>query len=243
VNWRLALKPLLGMAALALLGAAIVFSDLRDYLLTADGRHIAQVFIRQWLQSLGFWRHFIFILLWSIGCLFLLPASIFTGLGAVLYGKYLSIPMNLTGAFLGGALAFIGSRYFFRPVAESLVGVRIQTWNEKLSRNGMWAVIWMRVCALPYPLVNLIAALSKVTFKDFMWGTVLSSIPSMAYISYTLGSVSEMALEDRSWAEFIREDFWIIAIGLLVFLSMPKLFKWGIRWLGKDVATGSTGSP
>ncbi len=228
ITW---LKAAIGIALLGLLVAAVMLTGFRHYVLTSQGRWQLQHSLRGFIEGLGFWGDGLFFLLWTVGCLFLLPATIFTGLGALLYGKYLSIPMNIVGALLGGAAAFIGSRYLFRDSARHLVGTHLEKWDARLSKNGVWVVMWMRLCALPYPLVNFIAALTRVSFKDFMLGTALSVVPSMGYISYTIGSVSELAFENRSLWNFLREDAWVLGLGLVFYMSLPYLFKFvGKRW-------------
>ena len=218
-------KSILGAAVIALILGLIFFTNLRQFILTAPGRHQVQLFIKGWLDHTGWWGFLVFILIYTIGCAVFLPASLFTGLGCLLYGKYLSIPMNLAGAMAGAAVAFLGGRYLFHDTAQHVVGHRLDAWNDKLSRNGMWVVMWIRICFVPFPVVNLGAALTKISFKDFMLGTFFSTILPLAYISYTLGSLSELALQQGSMMDFLRSDFWLIVVGLVFYLSLPKLFK------------------
>lgn len=218
-------KSAIGALIIAAALAAILLTDLRQYVVTAPGRHAAQLLLRSWLHQAGFLGPVFFVIIYGLGCLFFLPASIFTGLGALLYGKFWGIPMNLLGAIFGGAIAFLGARYLFRDLAQRLVGQRLASWNEKLSKNGIWVVMWLRLCLLPYPVVNLGAALTRINFRDYMVGTILGIALPLAYISYTLGSLSELAFEERSFAQFLRDDLWILLLGLVFYLSLPQLIK------------------
>jgi len=73
-----------------------------------------------WMANLGIWAPIVFILLYTVATVAMVPGSILDLTGGALFGPYLGSMLDLTSGSLGAALAFLTSRlYNFRKPGGS----------------------------------------------------------------------------------------------------------------------------
>ena len=71
-----------------------------------DAAHMAET-----LRALGAWAPALHVLLFALGTVLFLPGSLFGLVGGALFGPALGTIVNLAGAMLGAAAAFLIARY------------------------------------------------------------------------------------------------------------------------------------
>ncbi len=67
--------------------------------------------LESWVRDAGAAGPLLFMLIYALGTVFFLPGSVLTLAGGALFGPVWGILINLTGATLGAALAFLVARY------------------------------------------------------------------------------------------------------------------------------------
>jgi uncharacterized membrane protein YdjX (TVP38/TMEM64 family) len=162
--------------------------------------------IKAELLSLGAWGPIAYILLYAIGPSFLVPGAVMTIAGGLAFGVFWGAIWSLVGANLGALIAFAAGRFLGKSFVEGIIGKRFQHLMQSLVRNGFYVILYLRlVPVIPYNALNLLAGASPITFRDYLWATLLGMIP---------GTVLFAFLGDALWHPTSPRFF--VAIGLIV---------------------------
>ena len=157
-----------------------------------------------------------------IAVAFFLPGAIIMTLAAgFLYGTAMgAIYVNL-GTTLGATMAFLASRYLMGNWVQNRFGEQLETFNKRIKKLGHHYLLTLRVIPIiPFFLVNLLAGLTTIHLRTFIWTTSLGVLPvSLVYtfLGEELGRIN--ALDDLfSWK--LAAAFLLLAL----FFSFP-IFK------------------
>ncbi|MEE4240774.1 MAG: TVP38/TMEM64 family protein [Desulfopila sp.] len=204
---------------LLFIGAAVYlvrFSPLSRYLTAQQ----LQVF----LDSVGFWAPLLFIVIYFVGVCLFLPGTLLTALGAALFGPYWGFLYVWIGAMIGAGLAFLIGRYLGRDFAASLIGNKLQRFDDAIERNGFATVLYLRLMYFPFTPMNFGMGLTKVRFGDYILGTGLGILVGTFIFTFFIGTLRDVWASGR-WEELLS---WKVAfsLGLFVFsFFIPKLLK------------------
>lgn len=162
--------------------------------------------IKTELLSLGAWGPIAYILLYAVGPSFLVPGAVMTIAGGLAFGAFWGAIWSLAGANLGALIAFAAGRFLGKSFVEGIIGKRFQHLMQSLVRNGFYVILYLRlVPVIPYNALNLLAGASPITFRDYLWATLIGMIP---------GTVLFAFLGDALWHPTSPRFF--VAIGLIV---------------------------
>ena len=139
------------------------FTPLKEYLHPQS--------LKDFLAASGNLAPLLFILTYAVGICLFLPATLFTGIGAILFGTFFGFLYNITGAMLGASAAFFIGRYLGRDFAASLIGDRLTKYDKKIADNGFAVTLYLRLVFFPFTPMNFGMALTRVTFAQYFWGT------------------------------------------------------------------------
>jgi uncharacterized membrane protein YdjX (TVP38/TMEM64 family) len=166
----------------------------------------------------------VFVLAYSVGICLFLPATLFTGIGAILFGTFWGFLYNITGAMLGASGAFIIGRYLGRDFATSLIGNRLSKYDEKIAENGFAVTLYLRLVFFPFTPMNFGMALTRVSFKQFFWGTFFGIFTGGFVMTFFIASIAQVWSNgqwERLWG-------WKSLLSLVLFIGsffIPKLVK------------------
>lgn len=213
-------SALLKMVALLLfIGAAIYlvrFSPARQYL-TADQLGLL-------LETAGFWAPLLFVVIYAAGVCLFIPGTVLTALGAALFGPYWGFVYVWTGAICGAGLAFLIGRHLGRDFAASIIGNRLQRFDNAIERNGFATVLYLRLVYFPFTPMNFGMGLTKVRFRDYIAGTGLGIMVGTFIFTFFVGTIKEIWAGGR-WEELLS---WKVFLSISLFVSsffIPKLLK------------------
>ena len=167
----------------------------------------------------------VFILAYGVGVCLFLPATLFTGVGALLFGTLWGFLYNITGAMLGASGAFFIGRYLGRDFAASLIGNRLAKYDNKVAENGFAVTLYLRLVFFPFTPMNFGMALTRVSFTQFFWGTFFGIIAGgfvMTFFFATMAEVWKTGQWDRLWG-------WKSLLSLVLFVCsffIPKVVKY-----------------
>jgi uncharacterized membrane protein YdjX (TVP38/TMEM64 family) len=162
--------------------------------------------IKTELLSLGAWGPIAYVLLYAVGPSFLVPGAVMTIAGGLAFGAFWGAIWSLAGANLGALIAFAAGRFLGKSFVEGIIGKRFQQLMQSLMRNGFYVILYLRlVPVIPYNALNLLAGASPITFRDYLWATLVGMIP---------GTVLFAFLGDALWHPTSPRFF--IAIGLIL---------------------------
>ena len=140
--------------------------------------------LEMWMARLGIWAPIVFILLYTVATVGMVPGSIFDLTGGALFGPYFGSLLDFTGGILGAALAFLVARYLARDWVERRAGPRLQEVMRNVDAEGWKFVAFLRlVPVFPYNVMNYLLGLTRIPFHHYVLATAVFMAPST--IAYT----------------------------------------------------------
>jgi uncharacterized membrane protein YdjX (TVP38/TMEM64 family) len=180
------------------------------------GADMAQVQV--WLKAWGIWAPFVYILIYVIATVLILPSTALNLTGGALFGPWWGTFWTSLAAILAAIAAFAFTRTVGREVVAERLAGRWQAMDAEVQRGGQFYMFAVRLIpVMPYGLVNFAAGLTSVSFKDYLLGTILGTVPS----------VLPFVLLGSSGLQAIRTgDIW----PLLLALALTGILVGGSTW-------------
>jgi uncharacterized membrane protein YdjX (TVP38/TMEM64 family) len=166
---------LLGLVAVFIVAIAV-------YTFTPVKQYLTEEALRAFLTPFGMYAPLAYGVLYFVLILFLLPASVFTVLAGLLFGKLVGTTVVVIAATAAACSAFILSRYFGEGAAKKLVrSPSLGKWVKKIEKqcamNGFQFFFIMRCLFLPYMLVSYACGLVECAkLRDFVTATFLTNV-------------------------------------------------------------------
>ncbi|MGG4446185.1 VTT domain-containing protein [Brevibacillus porteri] len=145
--------------------------------------------LAEWIRSLG--------MLGIIGSIVLnivisvagvLPSIFLSGANAVVFGLYGGFLISLTGEVVGACIAFFLYRYTIEKAdrREKLKSFKwVHAINGTTSFRKSLAIVLLRLNPMmPSGVINLGAALTNITFVQFLVATLIGKVPSMVFETF-----------------------------------------------------------
>ena len=140
--------------------------------------------IKGYIQSFGFCAPLVYILIFSLVPLTIIPNSLLAISGGALFGIYYGTLYTVIGALSGATLAFAISRYLGKSIAEKLIKQKADWLNEHAEKNGFMIVFLLRLIPLiPFDAISYGAGLSKIRYMDFLGATCIGILPGVLVYS------------------------------------------------------------
>ena len=191
-------------------------SPLRNYLTAKT--------LRNFLETAGLWAPLAFMLVYAVGVCLFVPGTLLTGLGAAIFGAYWGFLYVWIGAMLGASAAFFIGRTLGRDFAASLIGDRLNKYDDAIERNGFATTLYLRLIYFPFTPMNFGMGLTKVHFRDYFFGTSLGILVGTFIFTFFIGTIKEI-WSSGNWGELISFKVFF-SIGLFVFsFFIPKIIK------------------
>jgi len=166
---------------------------------------------------------FIFVLVYVGAVAFSVPgAAVLSITGGLLFGLLPGMIFVNIGATLGATLNFIFARYVIGDTIQKKHGDKLEKFNQEIEKNGKNYLLTLRLIPIfPFFLINVLAGLTAVKLKTFIWTTAVGIIPGSVFYVYAGTTLKEVdALADfLSW----RTTLPLVLLGLLAFL--PVLYN------------------
>jgi uncharacterized membrane protein YdjX (TVP38/TMEM64 family) len=172
-----------------------------------------------WVESLGAIAPIAFMVLYNVATVLLIPGSVLTLGGGVLFGLWWGSLYVFVAATLGATLAF----WIGRNVAREWVGEKMNAYpkfgaiDQAVAKEGFKIVFLTRLSPLfPFNLLNYAFGITQVSLKDYVLGSV-GMIPGTilyVYIGSLIGSVAQLGIKDQTLD------------------SQTQMLQWGIKIIG-----------
>ena len=197
----------IGIAAIAAaLIASTQFVDIQGVLTRA----------LNWINSLGPAAAIVFMVIYIVATVFFIPASILTLGAGVVFGLIKGSIYVYIAASIGASLAFLVGRYIARSWVEKQIegNQRFKIIDQAVAEEGIKIVLLTRLSPIfPFNLLNYAYGLTKVTFRDYVLGT-LGILPGTIMFVY-VGSLA------KNLATLGSQD-----------VAAPSGIQWTIRIIG-----------
>src|SRR5215472_14974017 len=133
----------------------------------------------------GVWGPLVYMMLYAVGPSFLVPGAVMTIAGGLAFGTLWGSVYSLIGANVGAVVAFGAGRFLGRGFVERVVGKRFDAMLGRIARHGFHIILYLRmVPVIPYNALNLIAGASRITFRDYLWASVIGMIPGTILFAF-----------------------------------------------------------
>ncbi len=145
----------------------------------------------------------IFVLVYALATVLLLPGSVLTIAGGLLFGPLLGMSLNVTGATLGATGAFLVARYGGRDMVERFLSGRLKAFDAKAAENGFRVIFYLRLIPLvPFNGLNFAGGLSPIRLRDYVLATALGILPgafAYTYLGDAVGELLRGRFSNRVW--------------------------------------------
>lgn len=172
--------------------------------------------VESWVAAAGPLGPVVFILLYGLAAVFLIPASVLTISAGFLFGPLMGTIVVSIASTFGAAMSFLIARYAARSFVEKRIreNEKFETLDKALAKQGakgtsscvacfqksmrnlcITAVVFlMRLSPIfPYSLINYSLGLTKVPFLEYILASWLGMLPGT--IAYTgLGAAGKAAV-------------------------------------------------
>ena len=149
--------------------------------------------IVSFVRSAGSWGPVVFVAVYAIWVSLFLPAIVVTGAASLLFPVLPAVASIVVGATAGAVIAFLTARFAGRDFVARMLRGRVAAWDDGLARNGFLFVLYSRLLYVPFTYYNFAAGLTKVSLRDFFWGTFLGVIPGTFIWVLFFGRLKELA--------------------------------------------------
>jgi len=144
--------------------------------------------MRQYLKDFGIWAPIIFIVLYTIGTIFI-PSTPFMAVAGILFGFKYGLFYTIIGGLLSSIIVFTISRHLGRDWVESILKneylKNIDKYNRRLENGAIWDLILLRAApVMPFNVLNILMGVSRINLGDYLFGTVIGLIPSNVVAVY-----------------------------------------------------------
>lgn len=177
----------------------------------------------QWIESLGIIGMSLFVLVYILACILLIPGSPLTvGAGAV-FGFWKGLILVSVGSTLGAAAAFLISRYLARGFIERKLNKshKFSAMDMAITREG-WKIIFLARLSpiIPFFLLNYALGLTKIRLHTYIISSWAGMIPGTVLYTY-IGSLGKTILT----AKRSPIDWVYLGIGLIATVSVTVLIS------------------
>jgi uncharacterized membrane protein YdjX (TVP38/TMEM64 family) len=146
------------------------------------GTHVLTEQLTVWVAPGGGWGAGVYIGVYVVTTLALLPTTPLNVAAGVLFGPGWGLLWTVVGAWLAAVVGFALARGVGQAWVKRWLGRRWGRWQRYVHRRGGVVLFWLRLLpVVPYGVVNYGAGLLGVSWRDYLLtlvpGTVLGVAP------------------------------------------------------------------
>lgn len=211
IPWKLALIVAALMVVFAMSRLADVQGALRGAL--------------EWIEGLGLVGAVVYIVLYILACVFLVPGTILSlGAGAI-YGVVKGVLLTSIASTLGATAAFLVGRYLARDwVASRIAGnPRFEAIDRAVAKEG-WKIVGLTRLSpvFPFNVLNYVYGLTPVSLRDYFFASWIGMLPGTflyVYLGAAAGEIAALGGEtERTPAQYA-----LLALGLAATVAVTVL--------------------
>jgi phospholipase D1/2 len=135
----------------------------------------------------------------------------------VVFGTWPGLLYALAGSWLNAVALFAIGRWMGRDTVRRFAGSLLNRLSRKLSEAGLLAVITFRIVpAAPFSVINLIAGVSEIRWRDFALGTLIGMLPGIVAIVLLADRIAaSLRHPDLGQATLLLASIAAVGLGLL----------------------------
>jgi uncharacterized membrane protein YdjX (TVP38/TMEM64 family) len=148
------------------------------------------------IETYGAWAPALYVVLYILFTLVLIPGSALTFTAGLLYGAGRGTAISLSASTVAACLSFLVSRYLMRDRLDRKFAdsPRFQALDRAVSKDAWKIVILMRLSpAFPYVVLNYAFGLTKVRLTTFAFFSLIGMIPATLLLTSAAAALGEAA--------------------------------------------------
>ena len=172
--------------------------------------------LREMIRQSGAFGYTLYILLFIVATLFLIPGTLLVIAGGVIFGPLAGSLLSLLAATLASSASFLFARWLGRELLLKYVGhtATFQAIERGIARSGIDFLILTRLIPLfPYNIQNYAYGLTAIPFWPYTLISALTTLPGI--FIYTL-MASELAAHGLTLAFILKLSLAGLALFALV---------------------------
>ena len=193
--------------------------------------------LSQWLdietvKTLGAWLKegpftpLLVLAVFIIGGCVAVPVTLMVVGCLIVFGPGWGFVYALLGTQISALSMFFLGRLIGKDMVDRLGGGLVNRLNNRLSNSGLIAVIGLRIVPVaPFSVINIIAGISRIRWRDYQLGTLLGMLPAIIALA---------AVTDRLAASLRNPDLgsYLLLVGVVAIAAAALT---GLRlWLKSD---------
>jgi uncharacterized membrane protein YdjX (TVP38/TMEM64 family) len=210
---------------------------------TAQGREVTPQYVLDEIESHGpVAARLIYVGVYIVGTMALLPGTVLSFAGAVLFGAYEGTLYTWVGATVGATLAYLMARLLGRDFVERLFGGRFAAFDQRIREHGFTGLLIIRLLPVfPFNAVNFGCGLTGIRLRDYVLATAIGILPGTFVYQFLFAKFGRRILTEGLRLEYLADPELWLAIGL--FTAFVIVGKWLSRRVFRKqpaVAKGAT---
>ncbi len=174
----------------------------------------------EWVGGLGYAGLLLFVLIYIITAVLLLPGAILTIGAGFVFGLGWGFAAVSVGSTIGASLAFLIGRYFARDKIEAATRdkPKFRSVDRAIGERGAKLIFLLRLSPLiPFNLSNYFYGLTAVAFWPYVLASWIGMMPGTLVYVY-LGTLGRAGVETAAGAETGRTamEWTLLIAGLLI---------------------------
>ncbi|HYD32524.1 MAG TPA: VTT domain-containing protein [Azospirillaceae bacterium] len=157
----------------------------------------------------------VLIALYIAGGLAAFPVTVLIAATAIVYGPWWGFVTALAGATASAAVTFWIGRAVGARVVRRLAGPAVARVSRRLAERGIVTVAVLRIVPVaPFTVVNLVAGVSHLRFRDYLIGTVVGMAPGTLALSAFGGQIERVVRNPRPSSLLLLAALGVGVVGL-----------------------------
>ena len=151
------------------------------------------------------------------GGLVAMPITLMIIVTVIVFGPWMGLLYALVGSWLNAVALFGLGRWMGRDTVRRYAGSLLNRLSRKLSESGLWAVITFRIVPVaPYSVINLIAGVSEIRWRDYALGTLIGLLPGIVAIVLLADRIAEsLRHPDLTQITLLLASIALVGVGLV----------------------------
>lgn len=210
----------LGMLALALAALAVAWrwTPLGDYINLSS-----LVALARGLESLPF-TPIAVIASYVVAGLLMVPVTLVIAVTGIVFGPLEGSLYALGGTMLSAAVTYGLGFWLGRETVQRMLGPRMNRLSRRLGRQGILAMIVIRMLPIaPFTVVNIVAGTSHIRLRDYLIGTMIGMSPGIAITATFVHHLAEAIRNPSMGTIAILAAVALALIGLA--MGLQKLLR------------------
>jgi uncharacterized membrane protein YdjX (TVP38/TMEM64 family) len=138
--------------------------------------------VRTWVADAGPWGPLAYVIAFAALQPFGVSAHMFLVVAGLAWPPAIALPIGYIGMMSAALSAFGLARWMGKETIQARMPGWLEKWDARLEQGGLKTVILVRLLFFTAFPVQLMLAVSKVRFRDYVLGTAIGNLPVLVII-------------------------------------------------------------